>query len=328
VIPLFRQKSPGNVAVLLVFGLLIKLPLFLYPKSVAATTSDTPFYKWLQPELVQVSEYLPSVIAFFLLYLQSLMLTSMINEYRMTNKQTFLPGMAYMLVTSLLPEWSYFSAPLIASTFLIWAYIKLFELYHITTPASGRIFNIGLLLGLASIFFFPSIGLLIGAILGIVILRPFKLNEFFLLLLGITTPYYFYSAYLLLTDSFQFEKLLPVIDFRVPPLIQSIWVAIAIAFVIFLFLGGSYFVQINLRKMLIQARKNWSIILFYLLIAFCAAFFNSNILFVNWFITLAPFAAFHSCAYLYPPNKTVPIIFFYVLLGFILAQQYLTPYWH
>jgi hypothetical protein len=328
VIPLFRQKSPGNVAVLLVFGLLIKLPIFLYPKSVAATANDTLLYQWLQPQLVQVSEYLPSVLAFFLLYLHSLMLTSMINEYRMTNRQTFLPGMAYMLITSLLPEWSYFSAPLIASTFLIWAFIKLFQLYHISNAANGRIFNIGLLIGIASVFFFPSVGLLLGAIVGIVVLRPFRINEFFLLLLGVTTPYYFYSAYLFLTDSFDVEKLVPGIDFMIPALIRSIWVAIAISMVILLFLAGSYFVQINLRKMLIQARKNWSILLFYLLIAFFSAFFNSNNMFVNWFITIAPFAAFHSCAYLYPPNKTVPVIFFYVFLGFILAQQYLTTNWH
>jgi hypothetical protein len=40
VIGLFKQKSPGNVIILLLFGLLIKLPVFLYPRQVSATAND------------------------------------------------------------------------------------------------------------------------------------------------------------------------------------------------------------------------------------------------------------------------------------------------
>ena len=49
-----------------------------------------------------------SVVAFFLLYVQALLINYLVNEHRMTSRQTFLPAMAYLLITSLFPEWNYF----------------------------------------------------------------------------------------------------------------------------------------------------------------------------------------------------------------------------
>ena len=152
-IAIFKQKSPVNIILILIFGLLLKLPLFLDPRVIVDPENDGKLYtalvSWIGGESGSMSA---SVIAFFLLYLQSLLLNFLINEYRMTSKQTFLPAMAYMLLTSLLPEWSYLSAALVASTFILLMYILLFNLYN-TTGANSKIFNIGLLAGIASFVF-------------------------------------------------------------------------------------------------------------------------------------------------------------------------------
>jgi hypothetical protein len=44
VIVLFKQKSPANIVLLFLFGLLIKLPLFLYPKIIVAPATDGKLY--------------------------------------------------------------------------------------------------------------------------------------------------------------------------------------------------------------------------------------------------------------------------------------------
>ncbi len=151
-IALFKQKSPANIVILLIFGLLIKMPLFLHAKEIKATAEDGLLYHIILSFFStegKSNALTCSTVAFMFLYGQSLLINYLVNEQRMTNRQTFLPAMSYVLVTSLLPEWNYLSAPLIASTIIILASIKVFKLYN-ASSASGVIFNIGLLLGISA----------------------------------------------------------------------------------------------------------------------------------------------------------------------------------
>jgi hypothetical protein len=93
------------------------------------------------------------------------------------------------------------------------------------------------------------------------------------------------------------------------------------------FLMGGYFVQTHLGKMLIQARKNWSVLLLYLVISLVIPFINSANSLENWVLVAAPFATFHASAYLYPRKSIIPLILFFLTLAFILYQQYGTTVW-
>ena len=327
-IALFKQKSPANIVVLLIFGMLIKMPLFLYPKDVAASAEDGQLYIALI-KLISSSPqngFVCSLLSFGLIYGQALLLNYMVNEYRMTNRQSFLPAMAYILITSLVPEWSYLSAALVASTLIIWAFIKVFKLYNVGS-ANGIIFNIGLLLGLASFIYFPSLAFVLCVFLGLLILRPFSVNELVLVLFGIITPYYFYAIYLFLTDTLVWTNIFPRIEFRVPKMKTTVWLALAVVLLGVPFLIGGYYIQIHLRKMLIQARKNWSILLVYILLTLFIPFINTVTSLYNWVLMAAPFSAFHASAYLYPQKRLIPAIIFILTVAFILFQQYGVSTW-
>jgi hypothetical protein len=329
VIALFKQKSPANLIILLIFGLLIKMPLFLYPKAIMAAPQDGKLYQAflsLFNSSDKSNDLYLSVVAFFLLYIQGLLINYLVNEQRMTNRQTFLPAMSYLLITSLIPQWNYLFSALVATTITIWIFIKVFKLYN-AGNASGAIFNIGLLLGINSFFFFPSLAFILPVLLGLMILRPFKFNEFVLLLLGITTPYYFYIVYLFLTDKLVLSNIFPQFSIQLPLMHNELWVAIAMIFLGTPFLIGGYYIQSNLRRMLIQARKNWSILLLYLFISLLIPFINSYGSLNKWVVVAAPFAAFHTCAYLYPRRQAIPLLLFFLAVGFVLFQQYATPFW-
>src|SRR5215203_5021559 len=117
-----------------------------------------------------------SFIAFLLLYTQALMLNYMVNEYRLIAKQTYLPAMAYLLVTSLLPEWNYLSSPMLANTFIISMFIYLFRLYN-SSNAKAQVYNIGLITGITSYIYLPSAAFLLCVLLGLMILKPFRFNR-------------------------------------------------------------------------------------------------------------------------------------------------------
>lgn len=324
-IAVFKQKSPGNVAVLFIFGLLLKLPLFIHPKPVYASEIDGRLYHWLI-SLLPANTALYSVIAFALLYTQALMINYLVNEYRMISKATFLPAMAYILLTSLLPEWNYLSSPMLANSFIVWMFIYLFRLYN-SDKAKAQVFNIGLIAGITSYIYFPSASFILCILLGVMILKPFRFNEILLFILGVLTPYYFHAAWLFLFSELNFASFIPHVSFAVPEIDNSIWVAGSILLLTIPFLIGGYFVQVHLRKMLIQVRKNWSILLLYLLLAFFVPFINSDHSLHTWILVTAPFAAFHACAYFYPSKRVVPLVLFFITIGYVLYQQYGTATW-
>lgn len=328
-IGLFKQKSPANIVLLLIFGLLIKLPLFLYPRVIVAGPDESVLYRSLLDGLTPAggdNALRCALVAFSLLYVQALLVNYLVNEYRLTTKQTFLPAMAYLLITSLLPEWSHFSAPLLATTLVIWSFIKLFRLYNLSS-ARGPIFNIGMLAGLASFIYFPSVLFAVCLLLGLMILKPFRFNEVVLFLVGCITPLYFYAVYLFLDDRLTVAALFPSVRVAVPVLKSSIPLAVSTLLLGVPFLVGGYYVQLQLRKMLIQVRKNWSILLLYLFLAIFVPFINSRASLHNWVLAAAPFAAFHACAYLYPVRRWLPLTLFSLTLGFVLYLQFFTATW-
>jgi hypothetical protein len=329
VIGVFRQKSPANILLLLIVGVLIKLPAFIHPHPAVIHSSDGYFYTRIVETLNPSAAGFPllyPLLAFLLLFLQANLLTRFINQHRMMNRLNYLPGLAYIVVTSLLPDWNYFSASLLANTILLYILPAIFNTYN-KPQARGSIFNIGLALGIASFFYSPIIFFGLWVILALSILRPFKLNEWLLCILGITTPYYFLAIYLVLTDSFSWEVLLPQISIGLPKIQQSAWMAGSVFLIMVPFLVGGYYVQDHLRRMLIQVRKGWSILLFYLLIALLIPFVNTGNSLESWIMALLPMAAFHAFGYMHASYKILPLIFFWASVILILAYQYAGPGW-
>jgi hypothetical protein len=74
--------------------------------------------------------------------------------------------------------------------------------------------------------------------------------------------------------------------------------------------------------MLIQVRKNWSLILVYLLIALLVPFINGSKDFEYWILCAVPFAAFHANVYFAPQQKWLPAILHWGTALFILALNY------
>ena len=328
-IGIFKQKNPANLLLLLVFGVLIKLPMFLNPHTPVVRPADGTLFifllEWLEPTGKE-SPVIYSLLAFGLLFLQAVMLTRFINHQRMMNKTSYLPGMAYLLITSLLPEWNYFSAPLIINSILLFVLSALFRIYN-QPSAKATIFNIGVALGIAGFLFISSLTFVIWVLLALAVMRPFRLNEWLLCILGITTPFYFYGIYIFINDRWSWSALVPHFSVGIPAINQSAWLAGSVFLLMIPFLSGGYYVQDNLRRMLINVRKGWSLLLLYLLASLLLPFVNNSDTFENWVMAMIPMAAFHACTYLYSTLRIYPNLVFWLSIAFVLAYQYAGPGW-
>ncbi|PWT87460.1 MAG: hypothetical protein C5B54_12330 [Acidobacteria bacterium] len=303
--------------------------MFMKPHVTAVRSEDGILFHGILNLLGPSGKANPTIyplIAFLLLFTQAMSLTRLINNFRMMSRSNYLPAMAYLLITSFFPEWNYFSAPLLINTLLILVCGGLFKIYN-HPRGKGIVFNVGLAIGICSFIFFPSVTFVVWVLFALMVMRPFSINEWLLCLLGVTSPYYFYAVYLFLTNQWALAKMLPYLSVSVPSLRQSIWLAFSSLLLMVPFLTGGYFIQDNLRRMLIQIRKGWSILLIYLLVAIFVPFVNTSNTFENWVMAAVPFSAFHACTYFYPPRKLFPLAIFWISVAFVLLYQYYGPGW-
>lgn len=325
----FRQKNPGNLFMLFIIGVLLKLPSFFGGTQPIIKERDSFTYLYIVNMIKPVAYIFPSIysiIAFLLIFLQAYLITIFINNNRLMNKANFLPGMAYMLITSLLPEFNMLSSPLIISTLFIAIFIIIFSA-HNEKITRGSIFNTGLILGVATLLFLPSAIFIIWVYIALGTLRPFKLNEWLLLLFGLITPYYFLSIFLYLSDNFSWQYFYNGLSVSLRPEKYSLWHAGALFLVLMPLLAGIYYIQALSGRMLIHVRKAWNLGIIYAIVCFVITFFNVGSGVENWVIALLPVAAIHGYGYFNAELKLYPKIAFWLSVIFIICAQVFSGLW-
>jgi hypothetical protein len=322
---IFQQKNPANALLLLVYALVLKFSMFLHPLAPLLHPEDNYLYRVILNALNTVfhqNALLYAILTFLIVFAQATLFNRICNHHKILPKPNFLPGMSYILITSLLPDWSHFSAPLLINSIMIWVWHRMMELYNSQRPGSA-IFAIGVWTGVVSLLYIPAVAFLLLVLFGLITMRPFRIREWFVGLLGFTFPYYFLFLALYLTGHWSWSDIVPHIVFTVPALPTSIWVTLGIAWLVIPFIIGGIFVQKNLNKVLIQIRKSWSLLLLFLMVSVVIILINKVNSYENWIVLAVPFAAFHAAAYFYPTRKTGPLVLHWLIVAYIVVMNYL-----
>lgn len=320
----FKQKNPGNALILLLYGLVIKFPLFLHPTMPMHNKGDNYLYQALLQLLQPFTTGAPvifSFLAFLLVFVEATLLNRIVNSLRLFPKQNYLVGMSYLLITSMVPGWSSFSALLIINGLLIWIWYRLLGLYNNNKPRSA-IFNVSVLVGLLPLIYAPAIAYIVLLLLAVVILRAFQITELLIALLGVLTPYYFFFVVLYLTNQWTIDKIIPSFSFYLPPLSSSVWTIAGILLLLLPFLLGGYYVQDNLNKMLIQVRKGWSLLLLLLMVSLLIIVISPDSNYIHWMVIAVPIAAFHAATYFYLPAGWLAALLHWVSFAFVIMLNY------
>lgn len=319
----FRANNLYNTFLLFIYGLLLKLPVFLQPVIPHPQQIDGFLYKallnWLSVFGGQVPLVYP-MITYALLFTQAVSFNKLMNDLRLLQRPNYLTGMSYLLLSSLFAEWNILSAPLIINTLLIWVWARMSGLYNHPSPKT-TLFNIGVAIGLCTFFYFPSMAFTALVVFGLALIRPFKLAEWLMALLGIITPYYFLLSWVFLTDKWKGYHF-PGFAVTTPKFSQTNWAYAAIFIVVLVAIAGFFFVQQNLRKQLIQVRKSWNLLFLYLLVAVFVPFVNATHTFEYWILCAVPLSALMGAAFLYPRNKWIPLVLHWLMVGFVVYISY------
>ncbi|MCP4442288.1 MAG: hypothetical protein GY810_25550 [Aureispira sp.] len=152
-------------------------------------------------ELIGTSPMILNSVFFVLLLLQAFMLNSVVNNYRLAKRYTFITAICYVLMSNAFVTLDYCSPAFISNTFLILALQNLYPTFS-KKVLLGQIFNVGFWVGIASLIYAASGVYILLATIGLLILRPFDLREMLVLLSGYIAPLFLMGVYQFVSDDF------------------------------------------------------------------------------------------------------------------------------
>lgn len=256
---------------------------------------------------------------------QALFLNKIVLDANLYQYKTYLPAFSYVLLTSFVPEWNYFSVYMLSNWFVLGLLSNVIRLGD-AADARKLIFNSGLMVAMATVMVASHIFLILILVVGMFVLRSFRFSEWMLLLLGALTPFYFTLGVLFLFDQLPFFSQLFSLDLMELPdfstfSLTEIWLPIIVLGIYMLL--GMWSLNTMTSKMLVQVKKLWIIIIAAFFISTLSGFFNVSDGFHAWISALLPLSIIFATLWYASYRKWVLDILFYLGIAFSLYLQWM-----
>jgi len=321
VVSFFKEKSTAAVFGLIVVSIASRAFFWVHPPHLIISPDDGLIY-YLLSQLPRLPVVPVALLYHLIVVVQALRLNYALNDLRMFSKPVFTTALAYVLLTAFIPAWNNLSSAFLINSMIIWLLFRILKLYSSPNPKS-LLFNIGLITSCTVLLYYPAMPLVVLAFFTVAIYRSFRLNEWLILLLGILTPFYFLGGWLFLNDKldmvlqqatiFQLQIIRPA---NIPLTIVTFSMAVVAV------ITGVYMWQANSGRMVIQIRKNWSILFFMLLLFIPGIFFIRNAWPNALLMAAVPASAFVSNTWLYPKRNLFPVLLFWLFIAIIVYNNW------
>ncbi len=191
-------------SVFVVYMLILRLPYLLQNKCNLSTDQAGIFGNILD-DIISKDKYFMLVFQIIIGVIQATIINSIANHYRMMRDANLFPGMVWILLICMFPDYLCNSTLLLANLFFLLSIRELFKVYK-KTDIAENIFNIGFWLTTSSLFYPGFILFLFPVLIGLQILRSAKIKEFIMLLSGVVTPFIILFAIYYWNDELMFFK--------------------------------------------------------------------------------------------------------------------------
>jgi hypothetical protein len=184
VIGIFKNNLFINSLLLLPYIIILRVKSLMSPVGYSVNEED-PFlvkslFDWVSSPLYQ------SILAILLIYVQAVYINRLVIKHRLAPQITLLPGLVYVVLISLMPEFTPLSPHLIANSIILIVIGQLFKIYK-SPKVADNIFNVGFMIGIACLFVPNYVYLVIIGLFSIFILRSVKQKELVQLFSGLFT---------------------------------------------------------------------------------------------------------------------------------------------
>ncbi len=322
---LFRNYNPYSVIVLFLVAIFLKLAILIHPEMVFVTNQSQIVWIKLSAFMEMVLGRSPFLITFFALvnlFGQAIFVNRIANRHHLYPKATYLPALTYILVTSLFKDWNYLSAALVSNWLLLAMLSAMLQLYS-AGDVRKQIFNIGCFISVTAMLVFPDVLFIALLLLSLAILRPFKVAEWLVGLLGIITPFYFLAGILYLTNDLALLKRMISIGFSLPKdIVRPELVITAFSFLLLMLVAGIFYLNNFMGRMLFQNKKWWWVVIASFAISIVAGIFTVAKGYNQWMAVLIPASFIVANVWFEERKKWISTIFFYLFVAVVIFAQW------
>jgi hypothetical protein len=151
-----------------------------------------PLYELIAGPLANIP-WLATLSGAILVIAEAFLLNYIVNENEVLTRQTWLPALFYILFMSNNPAMLLPHPMLFGNLFVLFSVNKLLSSYR-KDNAYSQSFDAGMLIAIATLFYYPCILYIPLLVAGFIILRPFNWREWFIAFLGALVPYVFVTV--------------------------------------------------------------------------------------------------------------------------------------
>lgn len=321
-VALFKDRSPAAIIWLFLLSIVVHSHFFVDFTVIWAPYNSGLISWFLNKYLALLS---PAFIIFIyhgVVFLQALRLNYLFTGHRMYSKVNYLPAMTYILLTGFFPEWSYLSPALIDNFMVIWLFSKCIGFYNSPDPKT-LLFNSGIIIGISILFYHPSALLIMVALFALITLRSVIITEWLVLFMGVVCPYYFLFAYLYLTDRIKSgADYIPSFQLHVPKVTSIIPFFVSVGVIVLVLVIGIIYWRQENRRLLIQIRKNWVILIAMLFILLPVCFIHKGAGIESLLLWIVPASPLIAAGFLVPKNNFFPTLLFWLLLAVVIVKNW------
>lgn len=216
----FKSNNASALLFLPLIAIVIWVFGFIHP-IILPVKHSMPLYELIAGIFVNIP-WLSTLIGLSLVIGEAFLLNFIVNENEVLEKQNYLPTLFYIVFMSNNDAMLTLHPLLFGNLFVLLALHKLLSSYR-KDNAFSQAFDAGLLISIATLFYFPFVVFLPLLGVGLIIMRPFNWREWLISFFGAAIPYLFVITFYYWNDRldylfydkmfYQFIREKPILDF-------------------------------------------------------------------------------------------------------------------
>ncbi len=286
----FRSLSPINLLFLAGYTVFIRIAIFYnLPSSLNFDTLESSNSILIRIPLDSVSVTANIFLASVIVLVQALIFNRIINNHALLAKPSYLPALLYVTGASLFMPFLLLSPMLICNFIIIFIIDKFLKLAK-TANAMSIMFDVGMLIALGTLVYFPFIMFLLMLWLSLLMYRPFNWREWIAGIIGFLNIFLFVAVYYYWNDKIDsFTNILQPLANKFPGKLQidfnDYLVLIPIGLIMILAILQ---LQENFFRSFISTRKAFQMLFFMFLVSMLSFYIKPSVTVAHFLLCVAP----------------------------------------
>lgn len=286
----FKNFSTLNLILLLAYTFFMRVAFFHHVQTQSNLALLEPFARFivLFEPIQHLSPLANIFFAAIITFGQALIFNRVVNNHNLLGKLTFLPALLYITTASLFMPFMLLSPALIGNFLLIWL-IDLFLKLGKQGNAITAVFDIGMIIGLGTLIYFPFMAFILIIFIGLLLFRPFSWRDWVAGLVGFLTVFFFLAVFYYWNDNLSaFYQIWSPLGNKFPSIakinLNNYLVLIPVLVILVL---ASLQLRENFFRSFISTRKAFQL-LFFMFVVACASFYLKPQLNIWHFLLAVP----------------------------------------